>query len=88
MNASPSLPAPALSTDTSRCEQWARAGERACYGLGTIYAPQDADAFVLAHEAAHHVQMLQGRAVMPLSDSQRRVLEAEAVRVQLQCGRV
>ena len=88
MNASPSLPIPNWLPDTTRCQQWAYASERACYGLGTVYAPQDAPAFVLAHEAAHHVQMLQGRVVVPIDAERRRSLEAEAVSVQIECGRV
>lgn len=86
MGANPSLPAPQLINDTSRCPKWAYASERSCYQLGRVYAPADVSAPILAHEAAHHVQFLQGRVVASINDDARRQLEAEAVRVQIECG--
>lgn len=82
------IPPVQLSHNTAVCPSWAHPGERACYVYGTIYAPVDADAGVLAHEYAHHVQMFDQRAVLPIDAAQRRRLEAEAVSVQLECGRV
>lgn len=82
------IPAVVVSHNTEVCQQWERPESRACYAMGVIRAPRNADAFVLAHEYAHHVQLFDQRVRYPLTEDQRRKLEAEAVRVQIECGRV